>query len=247
MDSKEADRQIEQMIAFIRQEAKEKAEEIRQKTNEDKTIEKLSYKVKESKIIRQEFEVLRKEKLTQKKIHRSTKINEARFTVMQKREDLLAVLKDDILLSLCEVSKNNQYATFIRFLIVEGLTVIMEETVEVVCRKEDAKIVEGELTRARDTYIKIVKRDTGVTPRITLRMNTKNKFLPPHPTEENKGASCRGGVILEALHGRIKCNATVESRLKMAFKDQLPVMRGMLFGIRGPPENAYVESKRKES
>merc|ERR1719273_398377 len=137
VDTGEADRQIKQMIAFIRQEAKEKAEEIRTKTNEDKTIEKLKYKNSETIKLREEFERKRKEKLTEKRIHRSTKINEARFKVMQKRNDLLINLKTEILESLCQVSKNPSYPTFIRYLIVEGLTHIMEEDVEVQCRKED--------------------------------------------------------------------------------------------------------------
>jgi len=239
MDTQEADRQIKQMIAFIRQEAKEKAEEIRQKTAEDKTIEKLSFKANESTIIREEFEKLRKEKLTQKKIHRSTKINEARFTVMQKRNDLLVDLKNELLSELCQVSKDPNYGTFIRYCIVEGLTIMMEETVDVVCRKEDDKIVKGEIKAAKEEYIKLVKRECGVVPKIELRMNQKGKFLPPHPSPKKLGACCRGGIVLTARNGKIKLSNTLESRLLQAYNDQKPTMRSMLFGVRPPPENAY--------
>jgi len=240
MDVQEADRQIKQMIAFIRQEAKEKAEEIRQKTAEDKTIEKLSYKAKESTVIREEFEKLRKEKLTQKKIHRSTKINEARFTVMQKRNDLLDNLKKEILQELCQISENPNYGTFIRYCIVEGLTIIMEEKVEVICRKEDVKIVEAEIKAAKETFIKLVKKETGVDPKMDLTLNkTGQNWLPPHPSSKNRGSSCRGGIRLEARRGKIKLLNTLESRLEQAFNDQKPVMRSMLFGVRPPPDNAY--------
>jgi len=243
MDKKEADRQIKQMIAFIRQEAKEKAEEIRQKTDEDKTIEKLSYKAKESKIIRQEFDKLRKDKLTQKKIHRSTKINEARFTVMRKRSDLLIGLKVDILEALCEVSKHEHYETFLRYCIVEGLTIIMEENVEVICRKEDFEIVGRVMESARQDFIKLVTREVfGNGKNVPININltlSQKRFLPPHPSPERKGESCRGGIELSARRGKIKMMNTVESRLDQAFTDQKPTMRAMLFGIRAPPENAH--------
>jgi len=239
MDTQEADRQIKQMIAFIRQEAKEKSEEIRQKTVEDKTIEKLSFKAKESKIIREEFEKLRKDKLTQKKIHRSTKINEARFKVMEKRNNLLVNLKQNILDDLVKVSKNSDYGTFIRYCIVEGLTIIMEDNVEVICRKEDEKVVQDELKAAKEEYIKLVKRECGVSPPITLNMSSVKKYLPPAPSASNRGASCRGGIVLSARRGKITLSNTVESRLDHAFLDQKPTMRKMLFGTRPPPENAW--------
>lgn len=239
MDSQEADKQIKQMIAFIRQEAREKSEEIRQKTAEQKTIEKLSYKTNESKLIRLEFEQLRKDKLIKKKIHRSTKITEARFTVMQKRQDLLLNLKSQILAGLCEVSKDPQYGTFIRYCIVEGLTTIMEEQVEVICRKEDLQIVESQLKPAREEFIKLVERECGVQPPIEIRINARKLFLPPHPSPNFKGAVCRGGIVLTALRGKIKLRNTLESRLEQAFDKNKPYMRGMIFGIRPPPANAY--------
>ncbi len=41
MDDNEAEKQIQQMVSFIANEAKETAENIKQKTNEDFNIEKL--------------------------------------------------------------------------------------------------------------------------------------------------------------------------------------------------------------
>lgn len=56
MNSQEADRQIEQMIAFIAQEAKEKAEEIQTKTEKEFMAEKLSLETQLSQQIRSEHE-----------------------------------------------------------------------------------------------------------------------------------------------------------------------------------------------
>jgi len=241
MDSNEADRQIKQMIAFIRQEAKEKAEEIRTKTAEDKTVEKLKFKTSETIKIREEFERKRKEKLTEKRIHRSTKITEARFKVMQKRNELLSNLKTEILESLCDVSKNSQYPTFIRYLIVEGLTHIMEEDVEVQCRKEDVEIVDAELKTALQEFENLVKREVNIVPKIQLRRS--ESYLPPAPSSTTKGECCRGGVVLYACRGKLKLSNTLESRLEQAFQDNKPATRAILFGIRPPPANAFVDKK----
>lgn len=240
MNSSEADRQIKQMIAFITQEAKEKAEEIRQKTAEQKTLEKLTFRSNAKKLIKQEFEQKRKDKLTEKRIHRSTKINEARFTVMRKRNTLMNDLYTDILERLCEVSKKKEYPAFLRYSIVEGLTILMEKDVTVKCRKEDLDIVKKQVNAAKEEYINLVNREVGIEDsNITLKVDDQN-FLPPHPSGENKGVTCRGGVVLKALRGKISLDNTLEARLRQSFRDNQPIMRGMLFGIRPPPANAYV-------
>jgi len=238
MNSSEADRQIRQMIAFITQEAKEKAEEIRQKTAEQKTLEKLTFRSNAKKLIKQEFEQKRKDKLTEKRIHRSTKINEARFTVMRKRNTLMTDLYNDILERLCDVAGTKEYPVFLRYSIVEGLTTIMEKNVTVRCRKEDLDIVKKQIKAAREEYMKLVKRETGIKDDVSISVDEQN-FLPPHPSGENKGVTCRGGVVLTALRGRISLDNTLEARLRQSFRDNQPIMRGMLFGKRPPPANAY--------
>jgi len=238
MDRNDADKQIKQMIAFIRQEAKEKAEEIRTKTEEEMTVEKLRFRSEETTRIKEEFEKRRKEKLTQRRIEKSKKITSNRFKVMATRNDLVDKLKLEILEKLSTVSKNSQYPTFIRYLIVEGLTNIMEEDVVIQCRKEDVDIVDAELKAAQQEYEKLVKREVGIQPRIQLSRMQDN-FLPPAPSSGNKGACCRGGVVLHACRGKIRLSNTLESRLDQAFSLQKPVVRTTLFGVRERPANAH--------
>ena len=63
MNATEADRQIKQMIAFIKQEAQEKAEEIRVKTNSACMAEKLNLTMQMSLAIRDEFDRMKKDKV----------------------------------------------------------------------------------------------------------------------------------------------------------------------------------------
>jgi len=126
MNPLDADRQIDQMIAFIKQEAKEKAEEIRIKTEKEFMADKLSYETQQNLIIRQEHEKMKKDLLIQKRIEKSKKLSEARFTVMRKRDEKINALKKEVLTRLSEVSKKPEYKTLVRFLIAQGLVTMQE-------------------------------------------------------------------------------------------------------------------------
>ena len=78
MDDQEVQKQINQMVEFIKQEAEEKANEIRVAAEEEFNIEKLQMVELEKQKIKREYE--RKESLVsvKKKIERSTTGNVAR-------------------------------------------------------------------------------------------------------------------------------------------------------------------------
>ena len=69
MNSADADRQIEQMIAFIAQEAKEKAEEISVKTEKEFMADKLSLETQLSATIRAENDKQKKNFLIEKRMY----------------------------------------------------------------------------------------------------------------------------------------------------------------------------------
>lgn len=52
-------------------------------------------------------------------------------------------------------------------------------------------------------------------------------------------AECAGGVVVTALNGRIRCNNTLEDRLKLVLHDLTPVIRDLLF----PSAKAAVKTK----
>lgn len=68
MNPTEAARQISQMVEFIKQEAREKAEEIRVKTDQEFNIAKLSLIEAAKQQIANEFVQLRKEKIANQKM-----------------------------------------------------------------------------------------------------------------------------------------------------------------------------------
>jgi len=232
MNSGDADRQIEQMIAFIAQEAKEKAEEISVKTEKEFMADKLSLETQLSMAIRADNEKSKKNFLIQKRISKSKSLTEARFTTMRRRDEKMNELKQVVLSKLADVSRSNQYSQLLRFLIAQGLMTLLENEVTVRVRKEDLAIAKKELPAAITLFQETMKTASGgIVPTLKVSIDEK-EFLPPAPTNNSSTASCTGGVILSARDGQILCRNTLDHRLELAFDSLKPTIRGTLFGVR---------------
>lgn len=249
--------QIRQMCQFIRQEAAEKCEEIR--TNAEKeflaqTEELLSKKREE---LEKLYEKKKKDLIIQQRIKKSTVITSAHFQSMEARDRKVKAIKAEVLTKLSDVSKNRSYPELIRFLIVQGLMMMMEKHITVRCRAEDKQIVQAQLAPAIKQFQDIMEAATGekgpdgqqtagVRPACELAIDSES--LPPAPTadasaaalngieqpDELKAPSCCGGVYLIAKGGKIVCDNTLDTRLNLAYEALAPEIRGTLFGVREP-------------
>jgi len=231
MNSADADRQIEQMIAFIAQEAREKAEEINIKTEKEFMAEKLSQETQASIAIRAEHDKHRKEYQIQKRIEKSKALTAARFATMRHRDDKINDLKREVLSRLADVSKDAKYSELMRFLIAQGLMTLLENKVVIKVRQEDINIAKKELPTAINLFQDTLQKASGVTPSVDVKIDASN-FLPPGPTKNSSAASCAGGVELAAREGQILVRNTLDHRLDIAFEKLKPTIRGILFGVR---------------
>ena len=89
MNEQEVDRQINQMVQFIKQEAEEKANEIRVAAEEEFNIEKLQMVETEKQRIRKEYERKESQVEVKKKIEYSTELNAMRLKVLAAREEAI--------------------------------------------------------------------------------------------------------------------------------------------------------------
>jgi len=232
----EAKKQIKQMIAFIKQEANEKADEIQVKAESEFMAEKLTLQTQASNQIREDFEKRKKDLLTEKKIQKSKKVNDIKFNTMRKRDQKMKQLKDEVTDKLADVSKNPKYPDLIRFLLIQGFMTIMEPKVIVQCREEDFQIVKDQLDTALHGFQEVISQAAGVSPPCQVVIDTKD-WLPPGPSRDRSGVSCCGGVVLSARKGKIVCRNTLDHRLELSFQTLKPLVRTVLFGARPPPVN----------
>ncbi|BBN08084.1 V-type H+-transporting ATPase subunit E [Marchantia polymorpha subsp. ruderalis] len=226
MNDSEVSRQVQQMVHFIRQEAEEKANEIAVSAEEEFNIEKLQLVEAEKKKIRQEYERKEKQVEVRKKIEYSTQLNASRLKVLQAQDDLVRSMKAAAEKQLITVSHHHEsYSRLLKDLIVQGLSRLREPSVQLRCRERDFELVERVLEHAKQQYRSKAKVDACEV------VVDNQKFLPGPPEAGKPGPFCTGGVVLASRDGRIVCENTLDARLEISFKQNLPEIRKQLFGV----------------
>lgn len=110
------------MMAFIEQEANEKAEEIDAKAEEEFNIEKGRLVQQQRLKIMEYYEKKEKQVELQKKIQSSNMLNQARLKVLKVREDHVRSVLDDARKRLGEITRDStRYSEVVHTLIVQGL------------------------------------------------------------------------------------------------------------------------------
>ncbi|XP_047034550.1 V-type proton ATPase subunit E [Helicoverpa zea] len=208
-------KQIKHMMAFIEQEANEKAEEIDAKAEEEFNIEKGRLVQQQRLKIMEYYEKKEKQVELQKKIQSSNMLNQARLKVLKVREDHVRNLLDEARKRLAEVPNDQKmYSELLTTLIVQALFQIMEPSVTLRVRQADKALVDSVLGKCQADYKAKIMKDT------VLKIDTDNWLSPD---------TC-GGIELVAMKGRIKICNTLESRLELIAQQLLPEIRTALFG-----------------
>lgn len=216
MNDAQVKQQIQQMVSFIKQEANDKANEIRVKAEEDFNIRKLSAVESAREKIRAEYEKKVRQIDINRKIAKSTEQNAARLDVLKARDNILQETYDQAAKDLATISANDQmaYADILKDLVMQGLLVLADSDVVVRCRAADVEIVDSVLPSVTEEYVA-----TSNSP-VTVNLD-RDTYLAD---------SCTGGVVLLSRGGTIVVENTFESRLEIAYQQNLPKIRGMMFG-----------------
>lgn len=208
-------KQIKHMMAFIEQEANEKAEEIDAKAEEEFNIEKGRLVQQQRIKIMEYYERKEKQVELQKKIQQSNMLNAARLRVLKAREDHVGSVLEEAKKRLAEATKDDaKYTGLLQQLIAQGLLQLLELNVLIRCRQADLSMVESVIAPAINQYKERTGRDCNV------KVDT-DSFLPAH---------VGGGIDLLAQRGKIKISNTLDARLDMLARQMIPEVRTNLFG-----------------
>lgn len=218
MNSEEAEKQINQMVEFIKAEANEKAEEIKVKAEQEFNISKLEFIEQAKKQIREEYHQKKLNEEIKKKIEKSSLVTHSRLSKIEKRNEIVEKFKDQALTKLSEVSSHPKYGDLLVALIVQGLIRLKEKDVTIRVRKDDEALVSELLENARELYRSTIKRDTSLDLDVKLKIDS---------SEYLSGVS--GGVTLICNKGKIVLNNTLDQRLNLAFHELKPIIRKIAF------------------
>lgn len=226
MNEMEVENQISQMCKFIKQEAEEKASELRVQAEEEFNLEKLQLLEQEKAKIRKEYERREAQVEVKKKIEYSKQLNEMRLKVLAARESAIQEIVAEAKLKLREVSKNPAaYKKLLTDLLVQAMRKLNEKNATMKVRQVDLMLAKEVLEPARKSYTALFQEEAPV---LTL---DQSSFLPPPPTANEELDSCNGGLTLASTDGRILCSNTVDDRIQIAYHANLPDIRARLFGV----------------
>lgn len=232
MNEQEVERQIDQMVRFIKQEAEEKANEIKVSSEEEFNIEKLQLLDTEKNKIKKEYERRESQIEVKKKIDQSKQLNESRIGVLQAREEALHSILKDAQSQIAALTKDKKkYKNLLTDLIVQALGKMLETEVVVRVREVDKDLVKESAEAAKSKF----KDNFPGIAVPTLVIDTKSYLAPPPSGKnEEESDSCSGGVVVTNRDGSIVCSNTLDDRLEIAYTQNLPDIRGILFGIEPP-------------
>jgi len=221
MDQSAVNKQIKQMVEFIKQEANEKAHEILIKAEEEFNIEKLRLVEQEKVKVKTEYERKHKQIEIQKRIAFSNEVNAARLKVLQSRDEVMSSVKAVVSNELGRIGDptNAAYKDLLLKLTLQGLYQMMEPAVVVRVRQSDSSVMQGVLKDAAAQY----KQGTGKECTVTLDKDFLNKRDDPL-------APCAGGVKLFNADYQISVDNTLNARLDVVLAQKLPDIKIALFG-----------------
>ncbi|BEI82507.1 hypothetical protein CcaverHIS002_0303750 [Cutaneotrichosporon cavernicola] len=212
LDDSEIQSEMNKMVAFISQEAREKAREIQVKADEEFAIEKAKIVRQEQLAIDAQYEKKRKQAEVGWKIAQSTALNQSRLEVLRKREEQLQELFDEANNKVKDLAEGKGYPKAMSLLITEVLLLLLSKDVTLVHRPKDAKLVKTAAADAKKQY----KEIAGLESEISF--------------EDSLADDSAGGVIGMALGDRIKVDNTLSARLHILEEKMLPELREDLFG-----------------
>ncbi|KAL1410330.1 V-ATPase V1 sector subunit E [Vanrija albida] len=212
LDDSEIQSEMNKMVAFISQEAREKAREIQVKADEEFAIEKAKIVRQESLAIDALYEKKRKQAEVGWKIAQSTALNQSRLEVLRKRDEHLQELFEKASNKVKALADGKDYPAAVELLILEVLLLLLATDVTIAHRPKDKALVAKASKGALKQYKDLAGRESTLT------------------FEETISDDSAGGIIGSTLAGRIKVDNTLAERLKLLEEKMLPELREDLFG-----------------
>jgi len=221
MDRSAASAQVSHMREFIMHEAREKAEEIGCKAEQDYNVEKQRLVEEEKLRIKKDLERRESNVDLESKIANATETNKQKLKILQAAAAEVEKAFDDAFNTLAKLpSDAGKYQTLLEGLIAEGARNLHLPEVLVRCRPEDKGVVQKAIGPAASA--------TGI--KITFDESTP---ITDDNSVVNIEKRCIGGVLVTSPDGKIVCSQTLNSRLQVAYDTSLPVVKPVLFNQQG--------------
>ena len=158
------------MVQFIKQEAKEKAAEIKLKADEEYNIQKLRAVEDEKQKIRGDYERKEKQVEVQKRIAQSNEVRLGRMKTLKAREEAMQAVLAEAAAKLPSLTQGSGYATLLESLILEALIELCDQKVQVKGIASAAAITQKAMTPAVAKYKEWATKSQGAAWASTIEV-----------------------------------------------------------------------------
>ena len=207
------------MVQFIHQEAKEKAAEIKLKTDEEFNIEKLRMLEAEKQKIRADYERKEKHVEVQKRIQQSNKVRDSRMECLKKRDAAMQSVLGEAAKMLPALVSGSGYGALLESLLAEALVQLADQKVVVKAVAGGEAATKKALAGATAKYTAWAQKEMGPEWAAAIQVTMSPEVLK----------TGIGGVEVCGFGGKITLTNTLQSRLLLAYETQLPELRKTLF------------------
>ncbi|KAF9788240.1 ATPase, V1/A1 complex, subunit E [Thelephora terrestris] len=212
MNDEEVLTEMNKMVAFIKQEALEKAREVRVKADEEFSIEKAKLVKQAQQAINAQYEKKRKGAEVSQKIAHSTLTNKSRLRILHLREQHLQDLFQAAREQLATLASSSQYVQFLQGIIAQGFLQLLEAEVSIHVREADAAAAKDAAAAASNQYTEISGR--------RVKYELVSSLSP----------DLAGGIKLVSGNKRITLDNSLDERLRLLEDRMLPEIRYELYG-----------------
>ena len=171
---------IEQNI--IKQETEKKVSNIKKEADKEANLEKALIIKPEKEKISKKIEKELEDYKTKMKIVQSQKMNKLRLEKLKVKIDCVNSVFEDAKTQLLKKIKNNpeEYKKILKDLLVQGFIRLLDDKINVLCKKEDFDLVKGLIDEAKNEFLEKLKKEAKKSAQIeNLQVTLDEKYFLP--------------------------------------------------------------------
>lgn len=173
---------LQKMIQYIKQETEKKVNNIKKEADKEANLEKALIIKPEKEKINKKIEKELEDYKTKMKIVQSQKMNKLRLEKLKVKIDCVNSVFEDAKTQLLKKIKNNpeEYKKILKDLLVQGFIRLLDDRINVLCKKEDFEIVKGLIDEAKNEFLEKLKKEAKKSAQIeNLKVTLDEKYFLP--------------------------------------------------------------------
>ena len=170
------------MIQYIKQETEKKVSNIKKEADKEANLEKALIIKPEKEKISKKIEKELEDYKTKMKIAQSQKMNKLRLEKLKIKIDCVNSVFEDAKTQLVKKIRNNpeEYRKILKDLLIQGFIRLLDDRVNVICKKEDYEVVKGLIDEAKNEFLEKLRKEAKKSAQINdLQVTLDQKYFLP--------------------------------------------------------------------